>query len=85
MTPTQIRDKALEGIEPCPICGSKPDIDECDIPGTGWYANCYKAGYTPQEEHFIGVNASCRAEAIALWNAHVRSLKSLNKETSDET
>lgn len=61
-------------IERCPVCGARPDIDECDIPGTGWYASCYKPGHTPSEEHFVGVNANCRAEVIACWNAHVRAL-----------
>ena len=71
----------LPAIAPCPICGGEPDIDECGplprgAPHLGWYAACYRM--TP-EEHFVGVNADTRLEAVRLWNDQAANTGGTNK------
>jgi hypothetical protein len=57
--------------EPCPICGRKPEIEQCapwprDMGTAPWYAGCYDPTF--HGEHFRGVNGNTKSAAINKWN-----------------
>lgn len=57
-------------VQHCPICGGKPVVGPCDIPGTGWHAGCYRID---PYEHHLGVNRGTEAAAIEAWNYVARA------------
>lgn len=72
----------LPELQPCPHCGSRPEIDRCAPwpPGLGpapFYIGCYRSG---DDEHFIGVNANTQRQAMLDWNDEVQRAQQEAKE-----
>ena len=73
----------LPSLLPCPVCGAKPEVDECGPWPAGmgpapWYVGCYRSG---SDEHFVGVNADTKRQAMLDWNNEVeRALKPQSSE-----
>lgn len=68
----------------CPVCGSRPSIEECGprprgCPPLGWRAGCYSV---IPEEHYIGVNADTRLDAVRQWNQEVAKIEVGDFETA---
>lgn len=60
----------MSDIEPCPVCGSVPDVEPCepwpkDAGPQAWYVGCYRQ---QPVEHFRGVNGDDRADALKNWS-----------------
>jgi len=69
-------------IQPCPVCGRQPDVDECcgfpkDAGPRAWYANCYR---TTPREHCVGVTGDSRLDVVRRWNVEVAKIESLQSE-----
>lgn len=70
--------KHLPDLSACPVCGSRPDVGECEPWDTrkygmpAWYACCYRAG---RDEHCVAANGDNHRDVIEEWNKTVAAYR----------